>query len=144
MKILTFFILILIIVGGYFYYNKKIELLKKQLMITRKQYSIIKDKYSNDKKLSEKIFIKFSIPNYNAGTLKSNSSLYLSPTNSSTIINNINTPTEIGILDCAQVGNDKWFYVNIPCRNSINNRGWVNSEDISIFYTNSSSITKNN
>ncbi|MCF0147896.1 MAG: hypothetical protein HUJ77_05800 [Clostridium sp.] len=143
MRYIIFILLILSIVFIYFYYNKKIELLKKQLFITRNQYSIIKNKYGYQKKVSENLLVKFSVPKYKGGTLKSNSILYISPITNSNILARINNDTEVGILDCAEFNNETWFYINIPNKSNINNRGWVNSKDISIFFS-SSSIYKAN
>ena len=144
MKYIIFILLISSIVFIYFYYNRKLELIKKQLFITRNQYFTLRNKYDNNKKNIDSLSIKFSIPKYKAGTLKANSFLYLSPFFSSHILMSINTDTEIGILDCAELNNEKWFYINIPSKSNINNRGWVNSSNISIFFSTSSSIVKVN
>ncbi len=144
MRYIIFILLIIAIVFIYFYYNKKIELLKKQLLITTNQYSIIKNKYGNHKKDSESLLVKFSIPKYKGGTLKANSILYIAPITSSSILSRIDNDTEIAILDCAEFNNETWFYINIPIKGNINNRGWVNSKDISIFFSSSSSIYKAN
>ena len=144
MKYLIFLLFILGIVFLYFYYNRKLELIKKQLILTRNQYSIVKSKYDGSKKSAEKLSVKFSIPSYKAGILKANSYLYLSPLISSNILNQITLNTEVGILDCAEINTETWFYINIPSNSSINNRGWVISKDISIFYSTSSSMTKVN
>lgn len=143
MRYIIFILLILSIVFIYFYYNKKIELLKKQLFITRNQYSIIRNKYSDHKRDPENLLVKFSVPKYKGGTLKANSIIYISPIVSSNILARIDNDTEIGILDCAEFNNETWFYINIPSKSNINNRGWVNSKDISIFFS-ASSIYKTN
>ena len=144
MKYIIFILLTLSIVFIYFYYNKKIELMKKQLFLSRSQYSTIRSKYDINRKYTENLSIKFSIPKYKGGTLKANSFLYLSPIISSNILLRLDNDTEVGILDCAEFNNETWFYINIPNRNNINNRGWVNSKDISIFFSSSSSIYKSN
>lgn len=142
MKYIVFILLISGIVFIYFYYNRKLELLKKQLILTRNQYSVLRNKHDNSKKNLGDLSVKFSIPNYKGGTLKANSTLYLSPLKSSDILRYVTLNTEIGILDCAEINNEIWFYINIPGGNIINTRGWVNSKDISIFYSSSSSMTK--
>lgn len=144
MKYIVFILLVSSIIFIYFYYNRKLELLKKQLILTRNQYSIVRDKYDSSKKSLGSLSVKFSIPTYKGGTLKANSNLYLSPIMSSDILKCINVSTEIGILDCAEIDNETWFYINVPSGNSINCRGWVNSKDISIFYSGSSSVSKTN
>ena len=144
MKYIIFILLTLIIVFIYFYYSKKLELMKKQLFLTRNQYSIVRNKCDDHKKYTENLSIKFSIPKYKGGTLKANSFLYLSPIISSNILQHLDNDTEVGILDCAEFNNETWFYINIPNKNNINSRGWVNSKDISIFFSSSSSIYKSN
>lgn len=144
MKYLIFLLLILSLAYTYFFYNRKLELLKKQLMLTTTKYSSTKNKYNNDIRSSNNISIKFVIPSYKGATLKSNSKLYISPLLTSNILNSFNSNIEIAILDCAEVNNETWFYVNTPSKDNINCRGWINSNDISIFYSNSSSINKVN
>ena len=138
-----YFILILLTSGlafTYFYYNKKLELLKKQLILTRNQYSSLTNKYGTNRKTLNSVPIHFTIPNYKGGTLKANSKLYLSPLLNSDIIKETSSNIDVAILDCAEIENKTCFYINIPSSNSINCRGWVDSKDISIFYTNTSSV----
>ena len=142
MKYIIIVFLILFIVFLYFYYNRKLELIKKQLILARNQSFLSKNKNSNYKKKIEDLSVNFSIPKYKAGTLKAKSYIYLSPISSSHILNCVDINTEILILDCANLNNETWFYVNIPNLSNINNRGWVNSKDISIFYTPSASVAK--
>ncbi|MBE6052424.1 MAG: hypothetical protein E7212_00710 [Clostridium sartagoforme] len=144
MKYIIFILLILGIIYIYFYYSRKLELIKKQLILTRNQYSVVRNKYDDTKRSTENISVKFSIPTYKSGTLKAKSYLYISPLISSNILKCIDLNTEVGILDCAEINNETWFYVNIPSSNSINNRGWVNSKNISIFFSSSSSVTREN
>ena len=100
----------------------------------------MKKNKNNSKSKTKNLLISFSIPKYKTGTLKAKSYIYLSPLINSHILNCIDINTEVAILDCAELNNETWFYINIPNRNNINTRGWINSKDISIFYSNSSSI----
>lgn len=140
MKYIIFVLLISGLIFTYYYYNKKIELLRKQLMISRrKSYN----SYSSTKRLNtEKVIVKFSIPTYKSCSIKPSTNLYLSPLNSSIVLKTIISSIEAGVLDCADCNNETWFYVNIPSSDDINCRGWVNSKDISIFYSSTSSISK--
>ncbi|VYT97456.1 hypothetical protein [Clostridium tertium] len=140
MKYIIFVLLISALIFTYYYYNKKIELLRKQLMISRrKSYN----SYSSTKRLNtEKVIVKFSIPTYKSCSIKPSTNLYLSPLNSSIVLKTIISSIEAGVLDCADCNNETWFYVNIPSSDDINCRGWVNSKDISIFYSSTSSISK--
>lgn len=144
MKYIIFILLISCLVFTYFYYNRKLELLRKQLLITRNKYSVVRNKYDNSRKSISNLSVKFIIPSYKGGTLKANSRLYLSPLLSSDILKEINYSTEVGILDCAEINNETWFYINLPSSSNLNCRGWVNAKDISIFYSGSSSISKVN
>lgn len=144
MKYLIFILLISTSAFLYFYYNRKLDLLKKQLMLVRSKHYISKNTYSNTENNLNNITIKFSIPIYNRGSVKANSKLYLSPLLNSNILKEINSTMEISILDCAEINNETWFYINTPSNNNINSRGWINSNDISIFYSNTSSLDKTN
>lgn len=144
MKYIIFILLTLTVVFIYFYYNKKLEIIKKQLFLTRNQYSAARTRYDDSKKSTENLSVKFSIPKYKGGKLKANSYVYLAPIVSSNFLSHMDKDTEIGILDCAEFNNETWFYINLPNLNNINNRGWVNSKDISIFFSSSSSIYKAN
>jgi len=141
MKYFIFTLLISALLFTYYYYNKKIELLRRQLMISqRKSYS----NYNSNKRINpEKVIVKFSIPTYKSCSIKPNSNLYLSPLNSSIVLRTTVSSIEAGILDCADCYNETWFYINLPNSDDINCRGWINSKDISIFYSNSSSVSKN-
>lgn len=139
-----FILLISITTFGYFYYNKKLELLKKQLLLTRNQYLSLTNKYANNKKTLNSVSIHFAIPNYKGGTLKANSKLYLSPLLNSDILKETTSNMEVAILDCAEIDTKTSFYINMPSNNSVNCRGWVDSKDISLFYNPSSSISKMN
>ncbi|WP_288222542.1 hypothetical protein [uncultured Clostridium sp.] len=144
MKYFVFILLISILVFTYFYYNRKLELLKKQLILTRNQYLSLINKYNPNRKSLNNINIRFNIPNYKGGTLKANSKLYLSPLLNSDILKETNSNIEVAILDCAEIDSKTCFYINIPSSNNINCRGWVDSKDISLFYSDSSSISKVN
>ncbi|MDZ5016618.1 hypothetical protein GNF72_15555, partial [Clostridium perfringens] len=62
----------------------------------------------------------------------------------SQLIRKINIRMEVGILDSAEVTKQIWYYVNLPIDNCMNCRGWINSKEFSMFYSESSSITKSN
>lgn len=119
----------------YLYYDKKVEMLKKQLMINRNKYSKIKSKYTANKSTNKNLSIKFTIPTYKSGSLKAQSKIYISPLYDSSILRNIESTIQVYILDCAEINNETWFYINLPENTSINCRGWVNSNNISIFYS---------
>ncbi len=144
MKYILFILLILSLVAIYFYYDKKLSLMKKQLMITSNQYNSIRKKYEMSKKANSNLSIKFATPSYKVGIINSAAKLYIAPIDSSQLIRKINIRMEVGILDSAEVNKQIWYYVNLPIDNCINCRGWINSKEFSMFYSESSSITKSN
>lgn len=138
------FILLLSSLGAlYFYSDKKIALLKKQLMIASNQYTNIKNKYDSNKNLTKDFSVKFIIPNCNTGIITSGSLIYLSPLLSSPVLKKIDIHMEANILDIAEITSEKWYYVNLPVDTTINCRGWVNSKDISILCDNQYHVTQN-
>ena len=111
MKYFIFILLISALLFTYYYFNKKIELLRKQLMISRrKSYS----NYNSNKRInSEKVIIKFSIPTYKSCSIKSNTNLYLSPLNSSIVLKTTISSIEAGVLDCADCYNENLVYCKL-------------------------------
>lgn len=144
MRYILFILLILLLVAIYFYYDKKLSLIKKQLMITSNQYNNIKNKYDISKKTNNNLSVRFTSPSYKTGIINNDVKLYIAPLDSSQVIRRINIRMEVNILDSAELNNQTWYYVNLPIDNCINCRGWINSKDISMFYSESSSITKVN
>lgn len=132
MVIFLFISLILCILFLYLYYNKKIDMLRKQLIINRNKYSSLKKSNNINKAKTSKLLINFTTPQSKSGTLKAQSNIYLSPLFDSYILKSINTDTNVLILDCAELNNETWFYINLPESTSINSRGWVNSNNLSI------------
>ncbi|MDB1942381.1 hypothetical protein ABHA07_17290 [Clostridium tertium] len=144
MKYILFIILILSLIALYFYYEKKLELMRKQLMITSHQYNNIRNKYDVPKKANNNLSIRFITPSYKTGIINTDSKLYIAPLDSSQIIRKTNIRMEVSVLDSAESNNQTWYYVNLPIDNCINCRGWINSKDVSMFYSESASISKSN
>ena len=128
MIILLFILLISCIAFLYLYYNKKIDMLRKQLIINRNKYSSLQ-KNNINRNRNSKLLINFTSPNSKSGTLKAQSNIYLSPLYDSYILKSINIDTDVLILDCAELNNETWFYINLPESTPVNSKGWVNSKN---------------
>lgn len=142
MKYIFFILLIVLLVATYLYYDRKLALIKKQLMITSNQYNIIRNKYDTLKRPETNLSIRFINPSYKSGIIATDSKLYIAPLDSSQVLRKTNIRMEVIILDSAEINSQIWYYVNLPVDNCINCRGWINSKDISIFYSDSSSLVK--
>lgn len=142
MKYILFILLIVLLVATYLYYDRRLALIKKQLMITSNQYNIIRNKYDTFKRPENNLSIRFINPSYKSGIIDIDSKLYIAPIDSSQILRKTNIRMEVIILDSAEINSQTWYYVNLPIDNCINCRGWINSKDISIFSSESSSLIK--
>ena len=134
MIILLFILLLSCIAFLYLYYNKKIDMLRKQLIINRNKYSSLQ-KTNINRNRNSKLLINFTSPPSVSGTLKAQSNIYLSPLYYSYILKSINIDTDVIILDCAELNNETWFYVNLPESTPVNSKGWVNSKNLSLTNT---------
>ena len=134
MIILLFILLLSCIAFLYLYYNKKIDMLRKQLIINRNKYSSLQ-KNNINRNRNSKLLINFTSPNSKSGTLKAQSNIYLSPLYDSYILKSINIDTDVLILDCAELNNETWFYINLPESTPVNSKGWVNSKNLSLTNT---------
>lgn len=117
---------------SYFYFNKKIYTLRKQLLLTTKQYNTIKSKYFSSKN-NNIVSIKYYIPTYKTGVISNDSYLHIAPTNTSQIIRKISSNTQVSILNSSEVNNEIWYYINLPTNSNINCRGWVKAKHFKIF-----------
>lgn len=134
MIILLFILLLSCIAFLYLYYNKKIDMLRKQLIINRNKYSS-RQKTNINRTRNSKLLINFTSPPSVSGTLKAQSNIYLSPLYDSYILKSINIDTDVIILDCAELNNETWFYINLPESTPVNSKGWVNSKYLSLTNT---------
>ena len=134
MIILLFILLLSCIAFLYLYYNKKIDMLRKQLIINRNKYSS-RQKTNINRTRNSKLLINFTSPPSVSGTLKAQSNIYLSPLYDSYILKSINIDTDVLILDCAELNNETWFYIDLPESTPVNSKGWVNSKNLSLTNT---------
>lgn len=143
MKYLVFVLFILVIICLVLYYEKKIFYYKKQLLIANNQIDRLQKKVPkiNSMKKNRGVQIKFSIPNSNMGIINENSKIYISPLESSELVQHINIKMEVKILDKAEINNQIWYYISLPIDSNINSRGWILQENFSYFYGKSTDIT---
>lgn len=143
MKYLVFVLFILVIICLVLYYEKKIFYYKKQLLIANNQIDRLQKKVPkiNSMKKNRGVQIKFSIPNSNMGIINENSKIYISPLESSELVQHINIKMEVKILDKAEIDNQIWYYISLPIDSNINSRGWVLQKNFSCFYGKSNNIT---
>lgn len=141
MKYILFLSMILIIVFLVLYNNKKMAIIKHQLMIAKNQNSSLRHKISNYSSIS-KIKISFLTPENKYGIIDSNTKILLAPVKDSVVLNTNGIKMEVYIIDMAEINNSLWYYVAIPSDNNINSRGWVNQKDFTILYSTSRNITK--
>lgn len=143
MKYLVFVLFILVIICLVLYYEKKIFYYKKQLLIANNQIDRLQKKVPkiNSMKKNRGVQIKFSIPNSNMGIINENSKIYISPLESSELVQHINIKMEVKILDKAEINNQIWYYISLPIDSNINSRGWVLQKNFSCFYGKSTDIT---
>lgn len=144
MKYLIFVLFILIIVCLVLYYEKKLFYYKKQLLIANNQINRLQKRVPkiNSMKKNGVVHIKFSVPNSNMGIINENSNVYISPLESSELVQHININMEVKILDKAQINCENWYYISLPIDSDINSRGWVLERNFSYFYGKSTNVTK--
>lgn len=142
MLIFIFLIVILTGVAGFIIYsNKKLLLIKQQLMISNNQINNLKNKISRICP-SGKIQLKFMIPHNKGGIIKENSKVLISPIENSLTLHKPNVKMEVYILDMVDHQSLTWYYVILPLENNINSHGWVRSIDFSILYNDSQMLYK--
>lgn len=137
MIIILFILLISCIAFLYLYYNKKIDMLRKQLIINRNKHSSIQKNNNINRTRNSKILINFISPSSKSGILKAQSNIYLSPLHDSYVLKNISIDSEVIVLDCAELNNETWFYISLLESSPINSRGWINSKNLSLNNTDS-------
>ncbi|NLK94553.1 MAG: hypothetical protein GX275_05090 [Clostridiales bacterium] len=142
MKYILFLSLVGIIIFLIFYNNKKLAIIKHQLMLSNSQNSNLKSKLSNYYTIS-KIKIFYLTPTNRYGIINSNTNILLSPIKNSIVLNKSSIKMEVYVIDMAKINNEYWYYVATPSDDNINSRGWVNKNDFTVFYSNSKSVMKN-
>lgn len=117
---------------------------KKQIMLLVRQNSTLKDKVNRQTLILDKITIYYSVPKYNCGVVANSSNLYIAPIKKYGILCKLNSNKEVEILDSAKIDNKIWYEVKFKSQNSLNNKGWIEAENIMIFENNLIKNTNNN
>lgn len=142
MKYVIFLILILCIVFIFISFDKKVAILKKQLLVANNQNTSLRAKVANYSSDRECVQIKFFMCPCNTGLINSNCNVFIAPLRSSCILNKSPVKMEVKLLDKAHVRGENWYYVSLPLDSNINSRGWVNENDFASFYNSSTNIIK--
>lgn len=134
MKILLIIIIALIIFFNFYKLQKKVSCQKRQLLLLKRENNDLKSKFmiattSSD---AEQLIVQFEKPNFNNGTTSTNCKLYSAPIVNSNILSGVLRNTPLQIQDSAFVNNKLWYEVNLPSRNRINSKGWVEDRDVII------------
>lgn len=137
------YLLIALIPGAfvlnYTFYKMKLRDMKKQLIISNKQFTRLRKNF-NELKDNPNISVKFFTPLNKGGITKNNTNMHIAPVETSVILEKLTMKTEVQILDRASVENTYWFYVQIPCENNINCRGWIKEKDFTMLYNHSNKL----
>lgn len=139
--VILFLIAAIGIISFIFVTNKKVLILKQQLLLSNNQNNKLKSKI-NEFSLKD-IKLTFITPDNIKGILKENTNVLLCPIKNTTVLHKTNIKMEVYIIDMVTYKNTTWYYVALPLDKNINSRGWVNKNDFSIFYDNTKSVSKN-
>lgn len=106
---------------------------KKQIMLLVRQNNTLKNKVNSQTLILDKITIYYSVPKYNYGIVANSCNLYIAPIKKYGILYKLNSDKEVQILDSAKIDNKIWYEVKFESQNSLNNKGWIEAENIMIF-----------
>ena len=129
--------LFIIMIAVFFFFNtqlsQKINIQKKQILILIKENNALKEKQKLNFNKDKNIVIKYIESKYKFGLISNSCDLLLSPTISSQKLRALNKNTEVIIVDCAEVNNFIWYEINVKSKDTINNKGWIQSQNIILF-----------
>lgn len=138
------FILIFIILTASFYYiysllvkNKNY---KKQIIYLSKQNSQLKNKLLEFSGPNMPDII-YQDPEYKFGiTIENYTSMYIAPTTCFGKITSLKKDTKVDILDEAIVNKFTWLYVSINEPSNLNNKGWIQKQNVELLSNKISAI----
>lgn len=127
--------LILLAVSAYFisHFAKITSMQKNQIMLLVRQNNAFKDKINNQSFVPDNVTVAYSISKYSSGVISNSCNLYIAPIKKYAILCKLSSNMEVKILDCAKIGNIIWYEVQFNSQNNINNKGWIEAENIMIF-----------
>lgn len=92
----------------------------------------------------DSITISYSVPRYSYGIVSNSCNLYIAPIKKYAILYKLTSNMKVKILDCAKIENIIWYEVQFKSENNINNKGWIEAQNIMIFENNLIKNTSNN
>ncbi|AAK81167.1 hypothetical protein BJV85_000669 [Clostridium acetobutylicum] len=114
---------------------KKEEEQKRHIMVLTRQNNKMKKalKGYSDKKeerFNNSVVIKYIPVKSKNGVVSKNTKLYIAPVYDSYILTNVQSGTNIKIIDSGQIENNLWYEVMINLNIDTNNKGWIPSSDL--------------
>jgi hypothetical protein len=106
---------------------------KKQIMLLVRQNINLKDKVNNETLILDNVTIFYSVPKYKYGAVSNSCNLYIAPIKKYVILCKLSSNMKLKILDCAKIDNNIWYEVQFQSQDNINNKGWMEAENIIIF-----------
>ncbi|KHD35239.1 hypothetical protein NL50_14235 [Clostridium acetobutylicum] len=132
-------LVVLIFFGVCIYFTvdliKKEEEQKRHIMVLTRQNNKMKKalKGYSDKKeerFNNSVVIKYIPVKSKNGVVSKNTKLYIAPVYDSYILTNVQSGTNIKIIDSGQIDNNLWYEVMINLNIDTNNKGWIPSSDL--------------
>lgn len=136
MLIILFLILLAISIYFTSHFATITSMQKKQIILLVRQNSNLKDKVDNQTLILDNVTVSYSIPKYNYGAVSNPCNLYIAPIKKYAILCKLSSNMKLKILDCAKIDNIIWYEVQFDSQDNINNKGWIEAENIVIFENN--------
>ncbi|WP_010235269.1 hypothetical protein [Clostridium arbusti] len=127
--------LILLAISLYFtsHFATITSMQKKQIMLLVRQNINLKDKVNNETLILDNVTIFYSVPKYKYGAVSNSCNLYIAPIKKYVILCKLSSNMKLKILDCAKIDKNIWYEVQFQSQDNINNKGWMEAENIIIF-----------
>lgn len=130
MLLFLFILLLCAALSLSYYFTNKMSDQHKQIILLRTQNDRLKNKIIKSDYTSQDIKIKYMDPPFESGTTCMKCSLYLCPVENSIILAYLEAETMVNVHDCAEISGVTWFQVSFPCEEGINNKGWLQCNQI--------------
>lgn len=145
MLIIIILFLILLGISVYFisHFAAINSMQKKQLMLLIRENSNLKTKFNTNSLLIDNVSIYYITPKYAYGVVSSSCNLYIAPIKKYIVLSKLKSNEKLKILDCAKINNLIWYEVQFQSKDNINNKGWIEAENIAIFENNINNLQMN-
>ena len=130
MLLFLFILLLCAALSISYYFANKMSDQHKQIILLRTQNDRLKNKIIKNDHTSQNIKIKYMEPPFEIGTTCRKCRLYLCPMEDSIILADLEAETVVNIHDSAEVSGVTWFQVSFLCEEGINNKGWLQCNEI--------------